>query len=149
MAVLDIDTLKIAYRLADSRQAVAVDGVSLSIEEGETLGLVGESGCGKSTIAKAILGILPRAGRIAGGAIRYRGRDLMSLSQTEMRRIRWRDIALIPQAAMNGFDPVYDIESQIAEAIAAHEDGPRAARHAPARHDRNGIRAVAEIGYRR
>jgi len=129
MAVLEIENLSIAYRAAGGREAKAVDGVSLSIEDGEYLGLVGESGCGKSTIAKAILGILPPATRISG-AIRYRGRELLGLSASEMRAVRWRDIALVPQSAMNGFDPVYNIESQIAEAIAAHERMPQAARHA-------------------
>ena len=127
MAVLEIDRLEVAYR-AGGREAKAVDGVSLAIAEGEYLGLVGESGCGKSTIAKAILGILPPGGRVAGGAIRYQGRDLVGLSQGELRRIRWRDIALVPQSAMNGFDPVYTIESQLDEAITAHEQLPATAR---------------------
>jgi peptide/nickel transport system ATP-binding protein len=123
MAVLEIDRLEISYRVG-GRDARAVDGISLSIEEGEYLGLVGESGCGKSTVAKAILGILPQAGRITGGAIRYAGRDLVGLSAGELRRIRWRDIALVPQSAMNGFDPVYTIERQLDEAISAHAQLP-------------------------
>jgi oligopeptide/dipeptide ABC transporter ATP-binding protein len=127
MAILEIDGLEITYTVG-GRQAKAVDGVSFSIGEGEYLGLVGESGCGKSTIAKAILGILPPGGRVAGGAIRYEGRDLVDLSKGELRRIRWRDIALVPQSAMNGFDPVYTIESQLDEAITAHEQLPAAAR---------------------
>jgi oligopeptide/dipeptide ABC transporter ATP-binding protein len=131
MRVLEIENLEIAYRVAGSGSAKAVDGVSLAIAEGEYLGLVGESGCGKSTIAKAILGILPQTAHVTG-SIRYRDRELIALKAPEMRRIRWRDIALIPQSAMNGFDPVYDIESQIAEAIAAHEQMPSAARHARA-----------------
>jgi oligopeptide/dipeptide ABC transporter ATP-binding protein len=127
MAILEIDGLEIVYTVG-GRQAKAVDGVSFSIGEGEYLGLVGESGCGKSTIAKAILGILPPGGRVAGGAIRYQGRDLAGLSRAELRRIRWRDIALVPQSAMNGFDPVYTIEAQLDEAITAHEQMPAAKR---------------------
>lgn len=123
MAILEVDRLEISYKVG-GREARAVDGVSFAIEEGEYLGLVGESGCGKSTIAKAILGILPPGGRVAGGAVRYDGRNLIGLKPGELRRIRWRDIALVPQSAMNGFDPVYTIEAQLDEAITAHEQLP-------------------------
>ena len=118
MALLEIENLRVAYR-SGGREALVVDGVSLSLEKGEYLGLVGESGCGKSTIAKAILGIVPPGGRVTGGSVRYQGRELIGLPLAELRRIRWRDIALVPQNAMNGFDPVYTIESQLDEAITA------------------------------
>ena len=114
-AVLEVDGLQITYTAA-AGAARAVDGVSFSIEAGEYLGLVGESGCGKSTIAKAVLGILPANGRVTGGEIRFRGRDLVQLTQPELRRLRWREIALVPQSAMNGFDPVYTVEQQLEEA---------------------------------
>jgi peptide/nickel transport system ATP-binding protein len=127
MTTLKIDQLEVRYRVGGS-EARAVDGVSFAIKAGECLGLVGESGCGKSTVAKAILGILPPAGRVAGGAIRYDGHDLVDLSPAEMRRVRWRDIALVPQSAMNGFDPVYTVESQLQEAITAHRVMPAAER---------------------
>jgi oligopeptide/dipeptide ABC transporter ATP-binding protein len=120
--LLEIDNLRVSYRTAQG-DALAVDGVSLALDAGDYLGLVGESGCGKSTIAKAILGILPQAAR-ATGSIRFAGRDLVGLDASELRRIRWRDIALIPQNAMNGFDPVYTIEKQLDEAIAAHVEMP-------------------------
>ena len=123
MSVLEFRDLCIEYSLGDGA-ALAVDKVSLAIGEGEYLGLVGESGCGKSTIAKAILGILPRNGRIRSGEILYRGRDMVGLSVAEMNRLRWQEIALIPQSAMNGFDPVYTVQQQIAEAIDAHVDWP-------------------------
>src|SRR6185437_11066174 len=123
MAILEVDRLEISYKVGE-REARAGDGVSFAIEEGEYLGLVGESGGGKSTIAKAVLGILPPGGRVAGGAVRYDGRNLVGLKPGELRRIRWRDIALVPQSAMNGFDPVYTIEAQLDEAIAAHEQLP-------------------------
>ncbi|MSO75791.1 MAG: ABC transporter ATP-binding protein [Alphaproteobacteria bacterium] len=119
MALLELDDLSIEYRTA-AGAARAVDGVSITIDEGEYLGLVGESGCGKSTIAKAILGILPPNGAVTKGQIRYRGRDLTRLSLAELNRVRWRQIALVPQSAMNGFDPVYTIEQQINEAIETH-----------------------------
>jgi oligopeptide/dipeptide ABC transporter ATP-binding protein len=127
MPLLEIDNLEVRYRTG-AGEAKAVDGVSFTIEAGMCLGLVGESGCGKSTVAKAILGILPPAGRIAGGAIRYGGRDLVGMPARDMRRIRWRDIALVPQSAMNGLDPVYTVESQLMEAIAAHQAMPAAQR---------------------
>jgi len=127
MALLEIENLRVAYPTSEG-EAVAVDRVSLHIDEGENLGLVGESGCGKSTIAKAILGILQEGARVQG-SIRYDGRELLGLSSSELRRIRWRDIALIPQNAMNGFDPVYTIEKQLDEAIAAHASMPPEARN--------------------
>jgi oligopeptide/dipeptide ABC transporter ATP-binding protein len=117
--VLEIDGLRIAYRTGKG-EACAVDGVSLSIAEGEYLGLVGESGCGKSTIAKAIMGILPNNGSAVGGEIRYRGTDLLALATTDLNRLRWREVAMVPQSAMNGFDPVYTVEQQIVEAINTH-----------------------------
>jgi oligopeptide/dipeptide ABC transporter ATP-binding protein len=120
VALLEIENLRVSYRTPHG-EAIAVDGVALALDQGDYLGLVGESGCGKSTIAKAILGILPQAARV-DGSIRFAGRELIGLAPSELRRIRWRDIALIPQNAMNGFDPVYTIEQQLDEAIAAHAD---------------------------
>jgi len=126
VALLEIENLRVSYRTPQG-EAVAVDGISFALDAGDYLGLVGESGCGKSTIAKAILGILPPAAHIAG-SLRFAGRELIGLGAAELRRIRWRDIALIPQNAMNGFDPVYSIEKQLDEAIAAHAEMPAAAR---------------------
>src|SRR3990170_7170792 len=122
-AVLEVENLEIRYR-TEAGEARAVDGISFSIEAGEYLGLVGESGCGKSTIAKAILGILPENARVSGGAIRYKGEDLVRLPRARMRQLRWTEIALVPQSAMNGFDPVYTIEQQLDEAIEAHKSLP-------------------------
>ena len=122
MALLEVETLRVAYRTPEG-EAVAVDGVSFALDESDYLGLVGESGCGKSTIAKAILGILSQGARVSG-SIRFQGRELVGLAPAELRRIRWRDIALIPQNAMNGFDPVYTIEKQLDEAITAHAELP-------------------------
>jgi oligopeptide/dipeptide ABC transporter ATP-binding protein len=118
-AVLELKDLQVRYRTA-AGEARAVDGVSLSVDAGEYLGLVGESGCGKSTIAKAILGILPPNARVAGGSMRYRDRELVGLAPARMRELRWKEIALVPQSAMNGFDPVYTVEAQLDEAIVAH-----------------------------
>jgi oligopeptide/dipeptide ABC transporter ATP-binding protein len=127
MALLEVENLEVRYRTA-AGEAQAVSSISFAIEKGMCLGLVGESGCGKSTVAKAILGILPPAGRIAGGAIRYAGRDLVGMTPAELRRIRWQHIALVPQSAMNGLDPVYTVESQLNEAITAHQRMPTAQR---------------------
>ena len=127
MALLEIEDLQVRYRTG-AGEARAVDGVSCAIETGMCLGLVGESGCGKSTVAKAVLGILPPAGRVAGGAIRYEGRDLVGMTPQELRRIRWQHIALVPQSAMNGLDPVYTVERQLAEAITAQRSMPAAQR---------------------
>lgn len=119
MAVLEIEDLHIVYHTGRGA-ARAIDGVSFSLEEGEYLGIVGESGCGKSTIAKAILGILPPAGSITSGRILFKGQDLVAMSEKELNRLRWREISMIPQSAMNGFDPVYRIDQQIEEAIETH-----------------------------
>jgi len=126
MAVLEVRDLRVHYRTSKGR-AKAVDGVSFEIEEGEYLGLVGESGCGKSTIAKAILKILPPNGEIVGGSILYRGQDLTSMQPREMKKIQWKEISMIPQSAMNSFDPVYRIEDQLREAIEAHTPMPEQA----------------------
>jgi oligopeptide/dipeptide ABC transporter ATP-binding protein len=124
--LLEMKNLRVTYPTLQGG-AAAVDGVSLALEQGDYLGLVGESGCGKSTIAKAILGILPPGAR-SDGSIRLAGRELIGLGSAELRRIRWRDVALIPQNAMNGFDPVYTIEQQLDEAITAHAELPTQAR---------------------
>ncbi|MEI9475855.1 MAG: ABC transporter ATP-binding protein [Deltaproteobacteria bacterium] len=120
MAVLEVKDLKVYYRTSKG-YSKAVDGVSFQIEENEFLGLVGESGCGKSTIAKAILRILPLNGEVAGGKILYKGKDILSMKPGEMKKTQWKEISMIPQSAMNSFDPVYRIEYQMMEAIKTHE----------------------------
>jgi peptide/nickel transport system ATP-binding protein len=127
MAILEIDTLEIRHR---SSRGVAhtVDGVSLSIERGAALGLVGESGCGKSTIAKAVMGILPSTASVVQGEIRCDGVDLLRLTPAALREQRWKQVALVPQTAMNGFDPVYRIDQQLDETLRAHCSMPAAER---------------------
>ncbi len=119
MALLEIENLEVRYRSAGA-QARAIDRVSLTLDRHECLGLIGESGCGKSTLAKAVMGILPRSACVAGGSIRFDGRELVGLTQDELRPMRARDMALVPQAAMNGFDPVYTIWRQLEETMRAH-----------------------------
>ena len=100
----------------------AVDGVSFSIAPGETLGIVGESGCGKSVTALSILRLLPRKGaRITAGSIRFEGRDLVALTEAEMRQIRGNRIAMIFQEPMTSLNPVHTIGGQISEAVRIHQ----------------------------
>jgi oligopeptide transport system ATP-binding protein len=98
----------------------AVNGISFDIGPGETLGIVGESGCGKSVTALAILGILPRAGRVVGGRATFDGRDLLHLSDRQLRRVRGKEIAMIFQDPMTSLNPVLTIGRQIAEALQTH-----------------------------
>jgi oligopeptide/dipeptide ABC transporter ATP-binding protein len=99
----------------------AVDGVSFALSEGETLGIVGESGCGKSMTALSILKLQPRpAGRIVGGQVLFRGEDLVPKSEGEMCAIRGRDISMILQDPMQSLNPVFTIGDQIAEALQIH-----------------------------
>jgi oligopeptide/dipeptide ABC transporter ATP-binding protein len=98
----------------------AVDGISFDIDEGETLGLVGESGCGKSMTLRAIMGLLPRGARLASGEICFRGTNIASLSTDQQRDVRGRSIAIIFQEPMTALNPVMPIGPQIAEGPVAH-----------------------------
>jgi len=105
----------------DGVPAHAVAGVSFTLREGEMLGLVGESGCGKTTLMLSLLRLLPQAGRITSGRILLDERDLLSLSEKEIENVRWKDISIIFQGAMNALNPVRTIGDQIAEAITRHK----------------------------
>jgi oligopeptide/dipeptide ABC transporter ATP-binding protein len=98
----------------------AVNGISFEIAPGETLGIVGESGCGKSVTSLALLGILPRAGRVPSGTAVFEGRDLLHLSDRELRRVRGREIAMIFQDPMTSLNPVLTVGRQIREALETH-----------------------------
>lgn len=113
--LLDVRGLK-TYYLTNNHVIKAVDGVDFSLKEGETLGLAGESGCGKSTIGFSIMGYLPPPGRIVDGAISFRGLDLIEAS----RRSRWKEISMIFQGAMNAMNPVLRIQKQIDEVLKMH-----------------------------
>jgi peptide/nickel transport system ATP-binding protein len=107
----------------------AVDGVSYDIDEGRTLGLVGESGCGKSVTALSIMRLVPAPGKIVGGAILYRGEDLLKLDNEAMRKMRGNEISMIFQEPMTSLNPVFTIGDQIGEAIRLHQKlGRKAAR---------------------
>ncbi|MCY3832020.1 MAG: ABC transporter ATP-binding protein [Chloroflexi bacterium] len=112
MSILSLRDLKVEYATQDGA-VEAVDGVSLDVAEGQRLGLIGESGCGKTTLLKAIVQVLPRNGRVTGGKIMFKGMDLMQLPPAEMRQLRWREIATIPQASMDSLNPVQRVGSQL------------------------------------
>ena len=120
--LLEIKNLQVEYRVPGGI-AEAVNKASLNVAEGESLGLAGESGCGKTTLGNAILSILPGGGQITGGSIGLNGLDLVKLREEEMRQVRWRDISMVFQGAMNSFDPTMIIENQIAECILIHQRG--------------------------
>ncbi|MCU4751423.1 ABC transporter ATP-binding protein [Halobacteria archaeon AArc-curdl1] len=119
--MLSIENLNVYYETEEG-DVHAVDGVNLELERNETIGLVGESGCGKTTTAKSIIRLLATNGRIADGTIEFEGTDITELSDRQLRKqIRWNEVSMIPQNAMNGFDPVYTVGEQIVEVIRAHE----------------------------
>ena len=119
-AVLEVKKLRVHYA-TPSGDVIAVNGVDLKVFEGETIGLVGESGCGKSTLAMSILRLVQPPGRIVSGQVQLLGMDLTALSEAELRQVRWNQIALIPQGAMNSLNPVMRVKDQIAEAIETHQ----------------------------
>jgi oligopeptide/dipeptide ABC transporter ATP-binding protein len=120
MALLELDDVTVEYE-TEAGSLEAVDAVDLTVEAGTTLGIVGESGCGKTTVAKSILNILDENGAITGGEVRFDGRDLTELSETELRReIRWQRISYIPQNAMAALDPVYTVGNQVRQVIRQH-----------------------------
>ena len=119
MPLLDVDRLTTAFPI-EGRLVSAVSGVSFSLDAGETLALVGESGCGKSLTALSILRLVDPPGRIVGGAVRLDGRDLLTLDERAMRAVRGREIGLVLQEPMTALNPVYTVGSQIAEALEVH-----------------------------
>ena len=126
MAFLSFDEVSIRY--GEGEGAVhAVNGVSLALERGRALGLVGESGCGKSTLALAALGLLPRAASVMAGSIRFEERDLLRLPAAEMRRLRWRRMAYVPQSALASLVPVQTLRRQFRDTASAHDMSARAA----------------------
>ncbi|MCW3980509.1 MAG: ABC transporter ATP-binding protein [Candidatus Bathyarchaeota archaeon] len=121
MVTLDVRDLT-TYYFTRRGPVRAVEGVSFQLEKGEAMGLAGESGCGKTTIALSLLKILPQGGRIVNGEVILNGTDIVGLSETEMRKdIRWKKLSIVFQGAMNAMNPVYKVGDQIVEAIQLHE----------------------------
>ncbi len=127
--ILAIRGLKTYYR-AKNRIVPAVDGVDLDLEKGEMLGIVGESGCGKSTVARSVIGLIDRSyTEIAGGTAVFDGMDLLHLPPKEMNRIRGARISMIFQNPLTSLNPVYTIENQITEILSVHTDMNKEEKH--------------------
>jgi peptide/nickel transport system ATP-binding protein len=118
--VLEVNNLSVHY-ITSRGPVVAADNVSFYLRKGEIVGLVGESGCGKTTVAMAILQMVQAPGKIVGGEVKINGRNVLGIPESELRRIRWKELALVPQGAMNSLNPVIKIKEQLGDAIAAHE----------------------------
>ena len=121
--ILEVRGLSVAYA-SDDGPVVAVDNVDLDLRRGEFLGIVGESGCGKSTLLYAIARLLgaPLAGEITGGQVLFKGRNMVSMTERELRAIRWREYSVVMQSAMNALNPVLTVEAQMRDALKAHSD---------------------------
>jgi peptide/nickel transport system ATP-binding protein len=117
---LDVRGVTVEFVAKSQPPARAVADVSFRLRKGEMLGLVGESGCGKTTLMLALLRLLPEAGRIVGGQIDFLGRDLLALSEQQMAEVRWTGISIVFQGAMNALNPVRTVGDQIAEALVRH-----------------------------
>ena len=117
--ILHLDDLTMHYKTM-AGDVSAVDNVSFTLEKGKSMGLVGESGCGKTSIADTLLRLLPENARIKSGKIYLDGLELTSLKEEEMRKVRWRQISMVFQAAMNALNPVFRVGDQIIEAMENH-----------------------------
>lgn len=131
MAVLEVKNLNLAFSIEENFQQALFD-VSFSLEKGQTLALVGESGCGKTMSVMSILNLIPKTARITGGEIIYNGQNLLEKTQKEMSKIRGGKIALIPQDPMTSLNPLYTVGDQLLEVIKIHKNlhGQEAKKHA-------------------
>ena len=121
-SLLEVEDLTVQYETADG-MLTAVSDASFSIGKNEYVGLIGESGCGKSTMIKAIVRGLAKNGRVTSGQIRYNGKDIVSMSEKEYNdRIRWKEISYIPQGSMSNLDPLQRIDKKVVEVAKAHTD---------------------------
>ena len=119
-ALLSVRHLTTEFILPDKQVARALEDVSFDVLPGQTVGLVGELGCGKTTTLMSIMRLLPANGRITAGNVYFKGNDLLALSEREMREHRWKDMAIVFQGAMNALNPVMKVGDQIREAILLH-----------------------------
>ncbi len=120
MTLLEVNDLTTYYKLKQGRVR-ACESVSLSLGKGEALGLVGESASGKTTVALSLIKLLPENASIVGGSIKLEGREIVTAAEEEMKQIRWKEISIIFQGAMNALNPVRTVGEQIAEALKIHE----------------------------
>ena len=119
--LLSIRHLTTEFHLPQGPAARALEDVSFDVLPGQTIGLVGESGCGKTTLLMSVLRLLPSTGRITSGRVLFKGTDLLALSEPEMRAYRWKDIAIVFQGAMNALNPVMKVGDQISEGMLLHD----------------------------
>jgi peptide/nickel transport system ATP-binding protein len=134
LSLLDVRDLRVTFTRRGRRDVAAVDGVSFSVDGGETVGLVGESGSGKSVTSLAIMGLLPKRGVRVQGEATFDGRQLLEMDDTQLRSIRGRDIAMVFQDPMSSLNPVVPIGRQVTEVLERHRDlSGAAARHEAAR----------------
>ncbi len=124
--ILEVNNLNVHYFTANGT-VIAANAVNLYVKQGEILGLVGESGCGKTTVAMSILQMVSSPGRIVSGEVKIQGQNIVDMPERELRNIRWRKLALIPQGAMNSLNPVTRISEQVGDVIMAHEKISRVA----------------------
>ncbi len=118
--VLEVRNLKMYYS-TELGPVKAVDDISFTLNQGESIGFVGESGCGKTSVSMSIMKLLAENANIVGGSVYFKGKDIVKLNEVEMNKIRWAGIAMIFQAAMNSLNPVYKVGDQIIEPILTHE----------------------------
>jgi len=124
MSLLDVRNLCVEYHTEEGNFC-AVENLDFHLEKGRSLGIVGESGCGKTTAMMAVMRLLPEAGRIVGGEVLLDGMDLLQLSPAKLRRYRWEKISMVFQGAMNALNPVRTVGSQIEEVLRLHDTVPR------------------------
>ncbi|MDR1703273.1 MAG: ABC transporter ATP-binding protein [Clostridiales bacterium] len=122
MPLLEVSDLKTYFKISRG-EIKAVDGVSFTVDSGEALGLVGESGCGKTTTALSVIKLLPENARVAGGKIVFNGRDITALKDDDLYDFRWAEASMVFQGAMNALNPVKRVSDQIMEALFLHKKG--------------------------
>lgn len=121
MSTLEVRNLSVQYLTDDGTPLQAVEGLSFALEQGNSLGLVGESGCGKTTVMLSLLRLLPEAGRVVEGQVLFEGVDLLQISERDLRSVRWHGISIVFQGAMNALNPVRTVESQVMEVLQLHQ----------------------------
>ena len=125
MALLEIDNLRVHFE-TDDGVVKAVDGISYSVDRGQTLGIVGESGSGKSVSSLTVMGLSRARNATISGSIRFEGKELLTASDDDLRRIRGDDIAMIFQDPLSSLHPFYKVGDQLVEAVRAHRDVSKA-----------------------